>query len=159
MPAGSGRQYAAVHRHSTRALQQDLLHFCVFRAFQFAHGYLVRHAFLALCLTDLFCVLPALDTPPDQDPCSDAESGCISRVPAPGDARDIVRFSVRPVHCHEKIRDLSSERGLPVDRLLAYVPVQEDLVRLRIIRELLHETDFSDNTDRTRRFFVPSWRL
>ena len=44
------------------------------RTFKLTDGDFIGHTLLTLRLADLFRVLPALDTAPDEDPCSDAES-------------------------------------------------------------------------------------
>ena len=52
----------------------------------------------------------------------------IAGVPPPADAGDIIGFSVRAVHRQQNVRDLPAQRRLSVNRFLADVSVQIDLV-------------------------------
>ena len=120
------------------------------RTFQLAHGYLIGHAFFAFRLTDLFRVLPALNTAPDLDPGSNTKPGSVSCIASPGNAWDIVGLAVWAVHRQQNIRNFSSKRCLPINRRLADVSIQEDLVGLGIGTSL-HEDPQIPNFAQKRR--------
>ena len=66
-----------------------------------------------------------------------------SGISAPADAWDIVRFSIRPVHCDQHICNLSSKRCFPVNRCFAYIAIQKNLICLCFIGLFFHKADFS----------------
>ena len=108
----------------------------LFNPFQFAYRHLISSPFFTLIFPDPLYVFTALDPAPDTDPAADFKAGRITGIPAPGDAWNVIRFSVGPVHRHQKIGNLPSQRCLPIDRSLAYVSVQEDLIGFRIVTEI-----------------------
>lgn len=70
------------------------------------------------------------------------KSGGEPGVSPPANAGNIIRFSVGPVHCQQHIRNLSSQRSSPVNRRLADVTVQKNLVALNLLALVLHKIHF-----------------
>ena len=67
----------------------------------------------------------------------------ISGISAPADARNVVRFSIRPVDGDQKICDFSAKWGFPVHRRFAYVSVQENGIALHIFIVIFHKFHLS----------------
>lgn len=61
-----------------------------FITLQLADGYFISNTLLTFCLRDLLCILPALDSSPDTDPCSNLKARSKTGITAPADTRDII---------------------------------------------------------------------
>ena len=113
----------------------------LFYIFQLAYRHFICRTFFCLVFSCFLYIFPALDTSPDQNMSSYGEGGRVTGVPAPADAWYVVGFSIGPVHRQQQIRDFSSKRSFPVDRRLADISVQKNLVyRSRV---LFFSTNFS----------------
>ena len=82
------------------------------------------------------------------------ESGSEARVSSPADTWDIIGFSIGTVHCDQKIRDLTSERCLPVDRRFTDITVQKDLVALYLVAHFLHKFQFPHKNGEHKAVFL-----
>ena len=106
----------------------------LFYIFQLAYRHFICRTFFCLVFSCFLYIFPALDTSPDQNMSSYGEGGRVTGVPAPADAWYVVGFSIGPVHRQQQIRDFSSKRSFPVDRRLADISVQKNLVyRSRVL--------------------------
>lgn len=128
---------------------------------QTAGRHFIRYAHLGLRPRHLLDILAALYPARNPRSIPHLELGCMSRVPPPADARYVVGLPIRAVHREQDIRYLPSQGRLPVGRLLAYIAVQEDLVRLPPPSILVPSTKPASlaNTESTSRFLLSSWRL
>ncbi len=81
--------------------------------------------------------------PRSQDVTAHLKSRCISRISAPADARNVVRFSIRPVDGDQKICDFPAKWSFPVHRRFAYVSVQENGIALHIFIVIFHKFHLS----------------
>ena len=99
-----------------------------FNQLQLADGHLIGNPFFKLVLPDFFQILTTLHSAPDFAALSHVEAAGETGVASPADTGDIIGFSVRPVYGQEHVGNFPSQRSLSVNRFLADIAVQINLI-------------------------------